>query len=67
MHGPAATACHAITDNAATIVYLANQGCVELHAFLSQVSALDEPDQLILDFDPPAKVTRPRLDGRTPA
>lgn len=47
------TVCHAVADNAATIVYLANQGCLELHAFLSRVDALDLPDQLILDLDPP--------------
>ena len=45
--------CHAVADNAATIVYLANQGCLELHAFLSRAGALDKPDQLILDLDPP--------------
>ena len=44
---------HAVGDKPATIVYLANQGCVELHAFLSQLEALDRPDQLVLDLDPP--------------
>ena len=35
------------------IVYLANQACVELHAFLSKAGHLDRPDQLVFDLDPP--------------
>jgi bifunctional non-homologous end joining protein LigD len=42
-----------ICDKPATIVYLANQACIELHAFLSRLNHIDEPDQLILDLDPP--------------
>jgi DNA primase len=34
-------------------VYLANQACIELHAFLSTLDRIDEPDQLIFDLDPP--------------
>jgi bifunctional non-homologous end joining protein LigD len=46
--------CQVICDKPATLVYLANQACIELHAFLSRVSALDRPDQLVFDLDPPA-------------
>jgi len=35
-----------------TLVYLANQGCVTPHTWLSRLSALDEPDQLVFDLDP---------------
>jgi bifunctional non-homologous end joining protein LigD len=47
------TVCHAVADKPATLVYLANQGCVELHVFLSPRNALDQPDQLVFDLDPP--------------
>jgi len=42
-----------VCDSPATLVYLANQACVELHVFLSHLGALDRPDQLVFDFDPP--------------
>jgi bifunctional non-homologous end joining protein LigD len=44
---------HVVCDSPATLVYLANQACVELHVFLSHLGALDRPDQLVFDFDPP--------------
>jgi bifunctional non-homologous end joining protein LigD len=44
---------HVICDRPATLAYLANQACVEVHVFLSRVGALDHPDQLIFDLDPP--------------
>jgi len=43
---------HVICDKAATLAYLANQACIELHAALSRTAALDQPDQLIFDLDP---------------
>ncbi len=42
-----------VCDKPAILVYLANQACVELHVFLSRLAALDEPDQLVFDLDPP--------------
>jgi bifunctional non-homologous end joining protein LigD len=42
-----------VCDKPATIVYLANQACIELHIFLSRLDHIDEPDQLIFDLDPP--------------
>jgi bifunctional non-homologous end joining protein LigD len=42
-----------VGDKPATLVYLANQACVEMHAFLSRIGALDRPDQLVFDLDPP--------------
>jgi bifunctional non-homologous end joining protein LigD len=43
-----------ICDKPATLVYLANQACIELHVFLSRVGRLGYPDQLVFDLDPPA-------------
>lgn len=42
-----------VCDKPATIVYLANQACIELHTFLSRLDRIREPDQLIFDLDPP--------------
>jgi bifunctional non-homologous end joining protein LigD len=47
------TVWHVICDKQATLVYLANQACIELHVFLSRLDKLDNPDQLIFDLDPP--------------
>jgi bifunctional non-homologous end joining protein LigD len=44
---------HVICDKPATLVYLANQACIELHVFLSRLGAIDHPDQVIFDLDPP--------------
>ena len=46
--------CQVMADKPATLVYLANQACIELHSFLSKVNALDRPDQLVFDLDPPS-------------
>ncbi len=43
---------HAVIDNAATLVYLANQAVITPHVWLSRVGALDRPDQMIFDLDP---------------
>ncbi|HLI39500.1 MAG TPA: non-homologous end-joining DNA ligase [Streptosporangiaceae bacterium] len=47
------TVCHAVCDKPATLVYLANLACIEPHVFLSRAGALDRPDQLVVDLDPP--------------
>jgi bifunctional non-homologous end joining protein LigD len=44
---------HVICDKPATLVYLANQACIEPHVFLSRIDKIDEPDQLVFDLDPP--------------
>lgn len=44
---------HVVCDKAATLVYLAGQACIEIHAFTSRVDKLDVPDQMVFDFDPP--------------
>jgi bifunctional non-homologous end joining protein LigD len=42
-----------VCDDAATLVYLADQGCITPHAWLSRIDLPDRPDQLIFDLDPP--------------
>lgn len=44
---------HVVIDDAATLVYLANQACITPHVWLSRVDHLQRPDRLILDLDPP--------------
>jgi bifunctional non-homologous end joining protein LigD len=44
---------HVICDKPATLAYLANQACIEIHEFTSRADKLDAPDQLVFDFDPP--------------
>lgn len=44
---------HVIADNEATLVYLANQGVVTLHGWLSRAPQIDRPDRMIFDLDPP--------------
>jgi bifunctional non-homologous end joining protein LigD len=44
---------HVVCDKPATLVYLANQACIEIHAFTSRADKLDAPDQMVFDFDPP--------------
>lgn len=46
------TVTHVVCDDAATLVYIANQGCVTPHVWLSRVDALDKPDRLVIDLDP---------------
>lgn len=46
------TVTHVVCNNAATLVYLANQACIELHPWLSKDDKLKFPDQLIIDLDP---------------
>lgn len=42
-----------ICDNAATLVYLADQGCITPHIWLSRSDRLEYPDKIIFDLDPP--------------
>ena len=50
---------HAVCNDGATLVYLANQGCITPHVWLSRIDQLDCPDQLIFDLDPPANNLMP--------
>lgn len=44
---------HVVADEAATLVYLAQQGAIELHAGLAPVDDLLHPGDVIIDLDPP--------------
>ena len=46
------TVTHVVCDDAASLVYLANQGCITPHVWLSRVEHLDRPDRMIIDLDP---------------
>jgi bifunctional non-homologous end joining protein LigD len=39
-------------DNDATLLYMANLGCIELNCWTSRVQSLDRPDYLVIDLDP---------------
>jgi bifunctional non-homologous end joining protein LigD len=43
---------HVVCDDAASLVYLANQACITPHVWLSRADQLHLPDQLIFDLDP---------------
>jgi len=51
LHG-GGTITHAVIDNAATLVYLANYNMIAAHVWLSRIEAVDRPDQLMFDLDP---------------
>lgn len=46
------TVTHVVASNPATLVYLAGQACITLHAWLSRIDRLDRPDRMIFDLDP---------------
>ncbi|MEW2155000.1 non-homologous end-joining DNA ligase [Streptomyces sp. NPDC007189] len=50
------TVTHAVCDDTATLLYLADQACITLHRWLSRTDragGVDHPDQLVFDLDPP--------------
>ena len=67
--GRGGAVCQVVCDRPETLIYLANQACIELHVLLSRVAALYRPDQVVFDLDPPAEdafddVRRVALDLR---
>jgi len=44
---------HVECDDAASLIYLADQACIELHIWLSQADDVDRPDRIVFDLDPP--------------
>ena len=46
------TITHALIDNAATLVHLANYNMITAHVWLSRIEAPEQPDLLIFDLDP---------------
>jgi bifunctional non-homologous end joining protein LigD len=43
---------HVVINDAATLVYLAQQACITPHVSMARVDDLDHPDQLMIDLDP---------------
>ncbi|MGZ4090684.1 MAG: DNA ligase D, partial [Bacteroidia bacterium] len=46
-----------ICNNAATLAYMNNLGCIEINPWHSTIQKLDNPDYLIIDIDPSDKNT----------
>lgn len=44
-----------VIDDAATLVYIAGQGCVTPHVWLSRIDRRDHPDRMVFDLDPPSE------------
>ena len=42
-----------VVDNAAGLVYMANQGSIDFHICTNRKGSLDRPDQVVFDLDPP--------------
>jgi bifunctional non-homologous end joining protein LigD len=59
---------HVVAEDAATLVYLANQACVTFHVGLSRIDRIDHPDRMVIDLDPSdddfAKVKRASREAR---
>jgi bifunctional non-homologous end joining protein LigD len=47
--------CYLVCDNAETLLYMANLGCIELNPWNSRIPTLTKPDYMILDLDPAKK------------
>ena len=46
------TVTYLLADDTASLLYLANLGCIELHPWHSRVDALGRPDYAVFDLDP---------------
>jgi DNA ligase D len=44
---------YTLCNSKRTLLWLANQGTIELHPWLSRVGRLERPDHLVMDLDPP--------------
>lgn len=49
------TVTHAVCNDAATLVYLANLACITPHVWLSRIPKVKHPDLLVFDLDPPGQ------------
>jgi bifunctional non-homologous end joining protein LigD len=41
-----------LIDDEASLLYVANLGCIELNPFNSRIQSLDHPDYMVIDLDP---------------
>ncbi|MGO4912878.1 DNA ligase D [Leeuwenhoekiella sp. W20_SRS_FM14] len=46
-----------LCQNEATLIYMANLGCIEINPWNSRISTLDHPDYGVIDLDPSKKNT----------
>jgi bifunctional non-homologous end joining protein LigD len=44
--------CHVLANDAATLVWLANQNCITPHVWTARADRLERPDRMIFDLDP---------------
>ena len=45
---------HVVCNDAATLVYFANQACITPHIWTSRIDQVHSPDLVVFDLDPPA-------------
>lgn len=43
---------YVLCNNLPTLLWLVNQGCIEMHPWLSKASSIDYPEAMIFDLDP---------------
>lgn len=48
---------YAVVTDQRSLLWLINQGCIELHAWLSKVGSIDYPDIMVFDLDPEPPAT----------
>ena len=53
LHGTGRRQRQVLCNDAAALVWVANQDCITQHVWLSRADRLDYPDRLIFDLDPP--------------
>ncbi|MEO5673582.1 MAG: non-homologous end-joining DNA ligase [Chitinophagales bacterium] len=46
-----------LCNNKATLLYMANLGCIEINPWFSRIKSLDNPDYFVIDIDPSPKNT----------
>jgi bifunctional non-homologous end joining protein LigD len=51
-HHPPKINHYPVANNRATLLYLANLGCIDQNPWMSRIGSLEHPDWMLLDFDP---------------
>lgn len=54
-----------VCNNLKTLIYLANQGTVEFHIWLSRLDKLNKPDKVVFDLDAPTAAFKPLKQAAT--
>ncbi|MBI2601462.1 MAG: hypothetical protein HYW48_00250 [Deltaproteobacteria bacterium] len=58
-HSSGRSISYPLCQNEESLLYLVNQGCVEMHAWLSKRHSLQFPDLCVIDIDPPDETRMP--------